>query len=162
MDAVAVPIYISLLALVVAVLSAAFTFYQLRFFKSQVYLEANSRILENTKSLISMGFQDAELFNVFSGIPFANQEKQRRYLQLWVNHIFIVWTSATEGLLTDSCWQAYSRDNKEFFSLRSVREHWEMVKDHYSAEFCNYIAGISTDPVKEESPSELDGKVNTS
>lgn len=156
MDAVAVPIYLSVFALAVSVLSAAFTFYQLRFFKSQVYLEANSRILENTKSLISMGFEDEELFKVFSDVPLANREKQRRYLQLWVNHIFIVWSSAREGLLADSCWEAYSRDNKEFFSLRSVREHWERVKDHYSAEFCEYIRGISVEPIKEAPTPELD------
>ena len=130
---------ISFVALGVSILAALFTGLQLHLFESQLKLEANSRIFDTTRELMSYGFQDSEFFQIFNGKAFSDLEKQRRYLQLWINHIFIIWDSANEGLISKSCWHAYTNDIKDFFSEHIIRSHWQEVKNSYPSKFCNFI-----------------------
>lgn len=130
---------IGFLALIIATGSALFTYGQLRLVKSQLQIDSYSRIAVVTRDLIGLAFSHTELLDIFEDRHLTDKRKEIRYLQLWINHIEVIWNIHKQGSLSGEHWQASVKDIEDFFSLSVVCEYWETVREYYPASFVQFI-----------------------
>ncbi len=136
-------LYTSLLALVVAGGSLLYTIRQVGLLKRQLQVDIRSRIAAVNRELLSLAFQDEELFRLFENQPLNNKSKQRHYIQMWLNHIFLMWDARQQQLLLESEWYADTKDISDFLSIETVGKHWEEVRSFYPPDFVAFVATLT-------------------
>ncbi len=118
-----------------------FLYVQVRLFSRQLKLESLIRLKENNREILALGFDHPELFNVLNGKD-VEPEMEKRYLQLWLNQMDIVWHAQHTGLLFRQDAEALRKDTADFFMLPSMQKHWILVRGYYPSGFQVYIDGI--------------------
>lgn len=68
---------------------------------------------------------------------------RRRYFQLWMNHIQIMWSAWKLGLVSSREWEAYRRDIADFLQNTALQEHWAEASRFYPEGFRQIIMALS-------------------
>jgi hypothetical protein len=117
--------------LFVAVVGIGFTLGQLVLLRRQLKLDALIRIMESNREIMAMGFEHPAVWAVMEGStpPEVDAEilPQRRYLQLWMNHMQVMWMARRLGLVSGLEWTAYRQDMAESLRAPSLQAHWAEV-----------------------------------
>ena len=123
------------------------TFVQLHLFRRQLKLEALIQIMDSNRAIVSLGFEHPELWRALDlqeGAILAGEAMaQRRYLQLWTNHMQVMWAAWRLGLVSGSEWQAYRLDMAEGLKSPALRAHWASVARYYPGEFQKLVTRLS-------------------
>lgn len=142
-------------ALCIALISALFVFFQLRVGKKQVSLEHFSKIIAVNRELLTLGFQDPELFRVIDGKKIEDEVKLRKYLQLWVNQTDLIFKAKKAKVLDKETIKALDSDVAELFALQEMRKHWNEVGQYYSKDMQAYINRLINITAKEYLPLKV-------
>ena len=112
---------------------------QVSLLNRQLRLDSLIKISEGNREIISIGFEKPELWKVLydsSEIHDSKSaEERKRYLQLWFNHIHIIWKAHDLKLLDRHEWNACQADIADFLRIRSLRTHWSEVRNCYPEPF---------------------------
>ena len=141
--------------LFVAVVGIGFTLGQLVLLRRQLKLDALIRIMDSNRAIVALGFEHPAVWEAVEGReePCADPEVpvQRRYLQLWMNHMQVMWMAWRLGLVAEHEWAAYRLDMTDFLRAPSLQTHWAKVARFYPDGFQRLIAELcpaySAEPV---------------
>lgn len=121
--------WIAVVSVVVAF--ASFTI-QMVLSRRQSRFETRTRHYDRTQALIFKALEDPELLDALSGGS-ADSQKQRRYRQLWFNHIKLIFEQ--RSLYGRSEWQVTVLDIQSFFNMPAMRLHWDAHQQYYATKF---------------------------
>jgi hypothetical protein len=65
-----------------------------------------------------------------------------RFIQLWLNHVVIVWKCWRTGMMDSSDWETCCRDIESILSLPAVRDEWFRVQGFYPLRFQEDMARL--------------------
>lgn len=137
---------IAILALLISVVVTLFTERQVSLLNRQLRLDSLIKISDSNREIISIGFERPELWKVFydsSKNDNGHQtEEIKRYLQLWFNHMHIIWKAWSLGLLDKHEWAACRTDMLEFLAVDSLRQHWTDSSRFYPQPFQSFIDSL--------------------
>ena len=133
--------------LFVALAGISFTLVQLGMLRRQLKLDALIRIMDSNRAIVALGFDHPVVWAAMeaqTGTVLADEAlAHRRYRQLWMNHMQIMWTAWRLGLVSGFEWEAYRQDMTDFLRARSLRAHWAKVSRFYPKGFRQLIAELS-------------------
>jgi len=136
--------------LLAAAAGIALTLTQLRLFRRQLKLDALIRIMDSNRKIVPLGFDHPTVWSVIVGeSDTATAEEtlaRRRYLQLWTNHMQIMWAAWQLGLVSGHEWEAFRQDLSEFLRSPALREHWAKVARFYPKGFQRLVTELSVAP----------------
>src|SRR5687768_7146209 len=115
--------YVSATALVVSAISLSLVLMQLYDTITQRKIDANIRISDINRELVTLGFSHPALFNVLRGEP-TDPIVECRYLQLWFNQFLLIYTYQARGLFRTEHRESLGRDISDFLKLQNVQLHW--------------------------------------
>lgn len=134
-------------AFVAALAGIGLTLVQLHFFRRQLKLEALIQIMDSNREIVSLGFEHPAVWRALEaedGTVLAEEAlARRRYLQLWTNHMQVIWAAWRLGLVSGSEWQAYRLDLAEFLRSPVLQAHWASVARYYPREFQRLVGRLS-------------------
>ncbi len=140
--------------LFVALAGIALTLAQLRLFRRQLKLDALLKIMDSNREIVTLGFEHPAVWSAIeedSGTVSAeNDVTRRRYLQLWTNHMQIMWASRQLGLVSGREWQAYRQDLGEFLRTPALQQHWASVARFYPKDFQRLVTELSGQEKQED------------
>lgn len=136
---------ISLLALAVSLSTLWYLIVQVRAYTKQLKLDSLIKISEINREILSLGFSDSELFDILENDATENTKKAKRYYQLWLNQIDIIWHAQKYDLFDADDNESIRTDIADLFMLGGMRSHWDSVSKYYSKGLCKYIDGILSD-----------------
>ena len=142
-------VLVSYCALIVSGCSLLLVGIQVKLLRNQLRLDALIRLKDINRELLVLGFTHPELFEVLNGNA-IDPEKEKRYLQLWLNQIDVIWHGLKSNLFTKDYEAGLRRDISDMFQLESMRKHWNIASVYYSRGFVKYINRIIDDIVKDE------------
>jgi hypothetical protein len=129
--------------LLAAVGGILLTLGQMRLVHRQLKLDALIRIMDSNRAIIALGFENPGLWGAMEGkpqtAPAEGSLAQRRYLQLWTNHMQVMWAAQELGLVSDPEWQAYCEDFSEFLRGEALQRHWGHVARFYPEGFRSLV-----------------------
>ncbi len=141
--------YFAALALIVSLFLMFLTARQVSLLSRQLRLDSQIKISDANRQIISLGFDKPELWKIVDDsreiLDAKKAEQRKRYLQLWFNHIQIVWKANDLGLFDQDEWRASRADIADFLTIRALRTHWSEVKRFYSKPFQKFIDSIIRD-----------------
>lgn len=137
---------VGLAGFVLALAGIALTFGQLILLRRQLRLDALIRIIDSNRELVCLGIQHPAVLSALDEAPSSDTGElsaaQRRYLQLWINHLQLVWTLRTAGLVNRYEWEAYRLDMAACLRIGRFREHWRRVVCFYPKGFRGLVAEL--------------------
>lgn len=130
-----------------ALAGISFTLLQLVMLRRQLKLDALIRIMDSNRAIVALGFDHPVVWTAMqegTGTVFGDEAvAHRRYRQLWMNHMQIMWTAWRLGLVSAFEWEAYRQDMAEFLRARSLQEHWARVARFYPRGFRRLVNELS-------------------
>ena len=99
-------------------------------------MDAKVRLHEGTRTLLLTALDDPELLGAIGGGSEEDQ-KQRRYRQLWLNHIEMIFRQ--RALFDKAHWQGTLNDVRDFMSMPHMRSHWTAYGEFYSSNFQEFM-----------------------
>ena len=99
-------------------------------------MDAKVRLHEGTRTLLLTALDDPELLGAIGGGSEEDQ-KQRRYRQLWLNHIEMIFRQ--RELFDKAHWQGTLNDVRDFMEMPHMRSHWAAYGEFYSANFREFM-----------------------
>lgn len=140
---------VSISSLVIAFVSLAFQQYLTR---RQRRMDAKVRLHEGTRTLLLTALNDPELLGAIEGSSDGNQ-KQRRYRQLWLNHIELIFRQ--RKLFDNPHWEGNLNDMRDFMQMPQMQSHWVAYREFYSADFQRFITNNVLSQETETPQSEV-------
>jgi hypothetical protein len=119
-----------------------FVAWQIRDANKQSKLESQIRLYDVNRELISMGFSKPELFEVLKDEKKVDPTLERRYLQLWLNQLSLIFSLKAAGALQKDYQESCERDLRDMFELASMRRHWRAFGKYYPASFQKAVDDI--------------------
>ena len=117
--------------------------------RRQLKLDALIRIMDSNRQIVALGFEHPVVWAALEGKAGAFLAEEalahRRYLQLWMNHMQIMWAAWQLGLVAGCEWEAYRLDMTESLRIKALQEHWARVAPFYPEGFRRLIADLSTE-----------------
>ena len=148
----------SVFGLLAAIVGIWLSLSQLVLLRRQLRLDSLIKIMDSNRELVSIGFEHPVVWSALdssSGTVLAEEARaQKRYVQLWLNHLQVMWGAWRARLVSKSDWEAYRLDMVDGFRVKVLQEHWKQVSKFYPAAFGNMIAEI----VKEGSGGSGNGE----
>lgn len=149
-----VPEWIAVISVVVVFLSLAL---QQHFTRQQNKSEAKARHYDRAQVLILRALDDLSLLEAISGTSEEDQ-KQRRYRQLWFNHVEMIFRQ--RQFFDRPHWRGTINDIRSFMNMPAMREHWSGHHHYYAQDFRSFmdedIMGKEAEAPKTEAPPEVD------
>lgn len=130
--------YVSATALVVSAISLSLVLAQLYDTIAQRKIDANIRISDINRELLTLGFNHPMLFDVLRGEP-TDPIVERRYLQLWFNQFLLIYTYQARGLFRSEHRESLGRDIRDFLRFQNVQRHWREFRQYYPASFQDFV-----------------------
>ena len=128
-----IPEWIAVISVLIALFSLAL---QQHLTRLESRFETRSRHYDRTQNLLFKALDDPELLEALTGGTTTNQ-KQRRYRQLWFNHIKLVFDQ--RQLFEKDDWKVTVSDIQSFFNMPAMQEHWEAFQQYYSPDFRMFV-----------------------
>jgi hypothetical protein len=117
-------------------------FIQLRYFVRQMRMDAFIRIQEINRELVTVGLTDSEILGFLeSGQP-VDDPRAKRYAQLWLNQMNLVFRANREGQLHPEFWTGMRADLEEFVRIPLIRHHWKRVRKFYPETFQEFVDSV--------------------
>lgn len=138
--------WVNMGGLLVAAVGISLTLLQLRLVRRQLALDALIRIMDSNRAIVALGFEHPDVWTSLesdSAIPAKEAQLRRRYLQLWTNHMQIIWGVWQLGLMSGREWEAYRRDMADFLRVPAWREHWKQVEEYYPRGFRRLVQSLT-------------------
>jgi hypothetical protein len=132
--------------LVVALFGLGTNTFQLRVLVRQIRLDALIRIADSSRRFAVIAIERPELWEAMQiAEPRSGHEgfRRDRFIQLWLNHVVVVWKCWRSGMLDADDWEACCRDIEAVLALPAVREEWLRVRDYYPRPFQQDLADLS-------------------
>lgn len=130
-----------------AVAGIALTLAQLGLFRRQLKLDALIKIMDSNREIVTLGFEHPRLWAAMvgeGGSPSPEEAPtRRRYLQLWTNHMQVMWSAWRLGLVSGDEWEAYRQDLSEFLHSPALQGHWASVARFYPEGFQRLVSELS-------------------
>ena len=123
---------------------------QLRDGNRQRKLETQIHLYEINRELISLGFENPELFEVLKGRECVDPTIERRYLQLWLNLLSLIFTFQETGGFQRDYQECCDHDVRDMIRMPNMRRHWHQYGKYYPASFRNWVREILHDAGKAE------------
>jgi len=111
----------------------------------QLRLDAIIRITESSRRFAAIAIERPELWESMQvAEPRSGHEgfRRDRFIQLWLNHVVVVWKCWRSGMLDAGDWEACCRDIQSILVLPAVQEEWLRVRDFYPREFQRELARV--------------------
>ena len=123
--------------LFVALVGIGFTALQLVLLRRQLRLDALIQIMDSNRAIVALGIEHPEVWSAIGDAAesAAEARRQRHYLQLWINHMLIIWMAWRLGLVAAREWEAYREDMAAFLRTPCLQAHWERVARYYPKAF---------------------------
>ena len=141
-----------------ALAGICFTLLQLLMLRRQLKLDALIRIMDSNRAIVTLGFEHPAVWAAMgeeTPTVFGDEAVlHRRYRQLWMNHMQIMWSAWRLGLVSGFEWEAYRQDMADFLRSRSLREHWQAVSRFYPRGFRRLVADLSRRAVECKAAAE--------
>lgn len=128
-----IPEWIAVMSVAVALISLAGEQHRTR---HQSKADARDRHSERTQTLLLKALEDPELLQAIGGASDGDQ-KQRRYRQLWFNHMEMFFRS--RGLFDSAHWKGSVNDFRSFLNMPAMQLHWQEHRQYYAADFQTFI-----------------------
>ncbi len=131
---------------VVALVGLAMNTFQVRLLVRQIRLDALIRIADSSRRFAAIAIERPELWESMQiAEPRSGHEgfRRDRFIQLWLNHVVVVWKCWRSGMLDSGDWEACCRDIESILVLPAVREEWLRVRDFYPREFQREVSRVS-------------------
>jgi hypothetical protein len=143
-----IPEWIAVVSVVIALLSLAL---QQHLTRQQSKAEAKARHCDRTQTLILRALDDPALLEAISGTSTEDQ-KRRRYLQLWLNHVEMIFRQ--RHFFDRLHWKGTVNDIRDFMSMPVIHEHWNRYQNFYADDFRRFmdkviLAEIAEAPIVE-------------
>jgi hypothetical protein len=126
----------------VSVFSAAVTFAGLLLVAVQMHRATRQREMDSlvklydvNRELLSLGFSQPELFKILNDAPDADPELQRRYLQMWLNHLSLLHFFLNRSVFRRELKDSETKALAEFLMHNNMRQHWLENRDIYPKSF---------------------------
>jgi hypothetical protein len=129
---------VALAGFIIALIGLGMNTFQVQMLVRQLRLDAMLRVAESSRRFATVGIERPELWeSVRSKDSKGGPEEilRSRFIQLWLNHVVIVWKCWRSGMLDASDWDACCRDIESLLSLPAVREEWFRVRVFYPRSF---------------------------
>lgn len=132
--------YIIVVPVIISCVAIILTLIQIMLLRRQLRLDALIKVVQSNRELLAMGFDKPSLWEFFKQdwetvTDKSSQEQRRRYFQLWLNHMHIIWKAHKLGLYDRNEWRATRDDMIDFFRLEPFQQHWEEVQRYYPKPF---------------------------
>ena len=138
--------FASVFGLLVAIIGIWLTLSQLVLLRRQLRLDSLIKIVDSNRALVSIGFEYPVVWSALdstSGTVLAEEARaQKRYVQLWLNHMQVMWGAWRAKLISKSEWEAYRLDMVEGFRGQALQENWKELVKFYPPEFAKLISEI--------------------
>lgn len=128
-----IPEWIAVASVVIALVSLAV---EQRLTRQQNKSEARDRHYDRTQTLLLEALGDPELLEAISGAS-AEEQKRRRYRQLWFNHIEMFFRN--RHLFDAAHWTGTLNDIRGFMNMPTMRKHWESHGHYYADDFRRFM-----------------------
>ncbi|MCP5528158.1 MAG: hypothetical protein H7A47_15305 [Verrucomicrobiales bacterium] len=136
----------NLATLAVATVGIFLTLAQLMLLRRQLRLEALIQITDSNREILALGFAHPHLWTLLDASVGAGDTgggfAQQRYLQLWTNHLHLMWGAHRLGMVSDWEWEAYRRDMEGLIRLAPFRQYWLGVARFYPRRFRRAISEL--------------------
>jgi sRNA-binding carbon storage regulator CsrA len=118
---------------------------QLYYFTNQLRIRSHIDILNINRDIISIGIENPHLLDTFKEENIHNKKKEqkRRYVQLFMNQMSIIWKAYRLGLYDEAEWRAAKKDMQEMAESEIFMEKWRSSRNFYNEEFADFVDEIS-------------------
>jgi hypothetical protein len=141
--------YIAAVSLMLSFVSISLVLVQLYDNITQRRIDANIRISDINRDLVSLGFAHPTLFAVLHGEA-SDPIVERRYLQLWFNQFLLIYTYQARGLFRSEHRESLGRDIGDFLKLQNVQSHWREFRQYYPSSFQGFVNSLLPDYQKSD------------
>jgi hypothetical protein len=150
--------------LLVASVGILITLTQLVLLRRQLKLDALIKITDSNRAIVAMGIAHPQFLppwgsSASAGSPgeagSGERDLRRRYLQLWINHMQLMWGAWRLGVISREEWNAYRLDMADLLRLPASRDHWDRVARFYPKGFRRFVAELRQ---RDEASSPLEEK----
>jgi len=142
--------YLPAVAFVLSFISISLVLVQLNDQMKQRKIDADIRISDINRQLITLGFAYPALFGVLQGET-SDPVAERRYLQLWFNQFDLIYTYKVRGLFSNEVRESLEHDIRDFLKPQNVQRHWREFRQYYPVSFQHFVNSLL--PVQD--PAEL-------
>lgn len=133
-----------------AMAGLALNTFQIRLVVRQLRLDAIIRITDSSRCMAAVGIEHPDLWGaiqVSEPSSLHDAFRRDRFIQLWLNHVLMVWKCWQHGMLEAGEWEACCRDIGSLAALPAVQEEWLRVRDFYPRGFQRELARVSNGAV---------------
>lgn len=159
--AVGAPEFTNTGLLLVAAVGILITLAQLVLLRRQLRLDTLIKIIDSNRAIVSVGIDHPDVWPTLEenrqDSLAARAEVRRHYLQLWINHMQLMWGAWRLGVVSREEWNVYRLDMADLLQLPSSREHWDRVARFYPGNFRRFIAQVRQHEVPKAPPETKDG-----
>ena len=125
--------------------------FQVRLLVRQNRLDALVRIADSSRRFAVIAIERPDLWDsLLMAEPRSGHEgfQRDRFIQLWLNHVVVVWKCWRSRMLGLDDWEACCRDIEVLLALPAVQEEWLRVRDFYPRAFQRELSKVSKGRVK--------------
>ena len=129
---------VALAGFLIALIGLGINAFQVRLLIRQLRLDAMLRVAESSRRFASVGIERPELWEAVGSKELKSGSDlvlRCRFIQLWLNHVVIVWKCWRTGMMDSSDWETCCRDIESILSLPAVRVEWFRVQGFYPLRF---------------------------
>jgi hypothetical protein len=141
---------VAVFGFLVALVGLGTNTFQVRLLVRQIRLDSLIRIADSSRRFAAIAIERPELWEAMQiAEPRSGHEgfRRDRFIQLWLNHVVVVWKCWRSGMLDAGDWEACCRDIEAILSLPAVQEEWLRVRDYYPRAFQQELARVSNGTV---------------
>ena len=129
---------VALAGFLTALIGLGINAFQVRLLIRQLRLDAMLRVAESSRRFATVGIDRPELWDLVGSKESKSGPElvlRCRFIQLWLNHVVVVWKCWRTGMMDSSDWETCCRDIESILSLPAVRVEWFRVQGFYPLRF---------------------------
>ena len=129
---------VALAGFLTALIGLGINAYQVRLLIRQLRLDAMLRLAESSRRFATVGIDRPELWKLVGSKESKSGPElvlRCRFIQLWLNHVVVVWKCWRSGMMDSSDWETCCRDIELILSLPAVRGEGFRVQGVYPPRF---------------------------
>lgn len=105
----------------------------------QQQLSSLVEIYDINRELLTLGFSHPQLFAVLQDAKGADPTWERRYLQLWFNHLALIHAFLRNGVSDDELSASLNLELASFMEMENARRHWRAYRNWFPGSFQKLI-----------------------
>lgn len=128
---------------------------QIRASTIQGRLDTLCKSLDVNRQLLSLGFSHPRLFDILNDTPNVDPEWEKRYLQLWLNHLSLVHAFLKNGGFDPEFQDSLMKDIGYLLANQNMQRHWPRHAQYYPPSFQKLLNGMLSDMKPMETAPEV-------